>query len=134
MIQINTEDRVNEISQIAAAENTLDPAESTPPERVLCYALRDLYKDYQAGRATAKACAAIKAQAVRQYELDRKEYVKASEVFQSHAQMWKDAEPAARAYAASQNRTAEGDALFEAFYRVPLKTQKEIWEGASQHD
>lgn len=125
---------VDEISRLAANGVTLDPSESTPPERVLCYALRDLYKDYQAGRANAEACAAIKAQAVRQYELDRKKYVKASEVFQSHAQMWKDAEPAARAYAVSKNRTEEGDALFEAFYRVPLKTQKEIWEGASQHD
>lgn len=119
---------IDEISKLAASGTKPDNADITLPERALWYALRDIYQAYRQGRADTEQCAKDKAVAVRQYELDTSDWVKAKEVWQSMAQFWKDAEAPSRAYAFSQNRTPEGDAMFEAFYKVPLKAQKEQWE------
>lgn len=87
------------------------PESALPHEWLLWYRLRDIYADTRAGRMTAEQGRAAKLTAVNSFRSER-------EAWERNTLFWKRIEDAATAYAKSEGRTAEGDAFYEAVYRL----------------
>lgn len=115
---------INEIALYAYKEYKPEQSELTIPEWLLWYRLRDVYRDCRNDPERGKR---EKDVALTRYELDRSHWVRVSEVYKVLAQQWKDIEGPARTFAFDQ--TVENAVkFFEAVYKVPLKTQVEVWK------
>lgn len=89
-------------------------------ERCLWYAMRDIYKCFQAGTITKEQGDAEKRKAFKQFDLDVGELLQAKAILARNANMWAEIEIAHIAY--NMDRTFENaDAFVQAVYGVKLK-------------
>ena len=72
-----------------AAQNIKPDGNLNCAEWVLFYTARDIYKAYYNGSITIQAGEERKKRALRQFELDNGELLRAKEVLRQHAEMWK---------------------------------------------
>ena len=86
------------------------PDSALPHEWLLWYRLRDIYDLVRRGAMTKEMGRRAKQTAINSFESERAQW-------EQNVLLWKRVEPAAKAYAASDERTAVGDALYEALYR-----------------
>lgn len=108
--------------QIHAYDSTkLPDAECPLPERVLWWALRDIYARFKAGQISKEAGEQLKQKAMQNYARDKTQYDTLCQVEQNNAKMWARIENAARVYATSDSRTPEADAFYQAVYGCKLK-------------
>ena len=106
-----------------AAYNTTDlpNADCPMPERVLWWALRDMYSRFRAGQISKEQGETEKQAALQTYQRDKARYDMYVSLTQHQAEMWRDIENKAEAYAKCANRSEEADAFFEAVYGVRPK-------------
>lgn len=91
--------------------------EMNSAERCLWYALRDVYRRFQAGEITKAKAAADKNIALRQFELDSGTLYEAKKILKHNAAMWTEIELAGNLY--RLDRTLENaDAFINAVYGV----------------
>lgn len=103
-----------------AAQNIKPDGNLNCAEWVLFYTARDIYKAYYNGSITIQAGEEKKKRALRQFELDNGELLRAKEILRQHAEMWRSIEEAGSRY--RLNRTLENaDAFIEAVYGVGIK-------------
>ena len=108
--------------QIAAYNDANEPDADCPmPERILWWTLRDMYRKFRAGQMDKEQGEKAKQKAMRQYQQDKGDLDMYKRLVKHSAEMWRDIETKAEAYAKSSNRSDEADALFEAVYGVRPK-------------
>ena len=92
-------------------------------ERCLWYAMRDIYRGFQAGSITKEQGDAEKRKAFKQYDLDIGDLLQAKAILARNASMWAEIEIASIAY--GMDRTVENaDAFMRAVYGVKMKPQQ----------
>lgn len=108
--------------QIAAYNDANEPDADCPmPERILWWTLRDMYRKFRSGQMDKEQGEKAKQKALRIYEQDKSDLDMYKRLVRHSAEMWRDIEAKAEAYAKSSNRSEEADALFEAVYGVRPK-------------
>jgi len=108
--------------QLQAYDSTKLPDADCPlPERVLWWALRDIYARFKAGQISKEAGEQLKQKAMQNYTKDRTQYDSLRRIEQNQAKMWMRIESAARDYTKSDSRTPEADAFCQAVYGCKLK-------------
>ena len=101
------------------AYNGTFPGESMPmPDRILFWAMRDMYARFKAGKITKEQGDAERVKAEAQYRKDLTRYENIISQTKRLASFWKEIEAAATEYAKSPNRTTEADKFFEAVYKA----------------
>ena len=91
------------------------------PDRIMFWAMRDMYQRFKAGQITKEQGEAEKNAASRIYRKDRAKYDDYVKTARHITSLWKSVEAAATNYAKSNGRTPEADALFEAVYNARPK-------------
>ena len=110
-----------QISKYAFIDELPDK-EMTCPERCLWYALRDVYRRFQAGDLKKEQCVREKNRAIKQFELDRNTLNQAKKIIDHNAAMWAEIELAGSLY--TMDRTLENaDAFVTAVYGVKQKRE-----------
>lgn len=106
------------LSRLAIDE--ADPAELEldPPDRLLFFELREIYRLYRMKKFPKEICAVKKRQAIQRRDTLRRELADAVKVRIEQAEFWRRVEYAATAYAKSEERTTAGDDLYESVYRL----------------
>jgi len=106
------------ISHLAIDE--ADPAELEldPPDRLLFFELREIYRLYRMKKFPKEICAVKKRQAIDQKDALARKLADADMVQMNWAAFWRRVEHAATVYAKSEGRTAEADDFYEAVYRL----------------
>ena len=108
--------------QLQAYDSTkLPDAECPLPERVLWWAMRDIYARFKSGQISKDAGEQLKQKAMQNYARDRTQYDTLRRIERHQAETWMRIENAARVYAKSGSRTPEADALYQAVYGCKLK-------------
>lgn len=108
--------------QLSAYNTTeLPDAECPMPERVLWWSLRDMYARFRAGQISKEQGETEKQAELRTYQRDKAKWDMYVSLTQHQAEMWRDIESKAAAYAKCANRSEEADAFFEAVYGVRPK-------------
>lgn len=108
-----------EIILYAASDRRPD-GELSPPEWLLWYRLRDIYRAFRGGAADKEHCAAEKARALYQFRLDNSKLAEADKINRFNAQMWVDIASAADRYALEPT-IESADEFYKAVYRVERK-------------
>ena len=103
------------IAQCALGDMPL-PETPTMPEQILWYELRDLYKDYYAGKIDKDSAAAQKQKRILVYRDNVHELKVLQQISKNNADFWIRVQSAADRYVHSGRRSAEGDRLVEALY------------------
>ena len=102
-----------------AAYNGEFPDERLPmSERLLWWAMRDMYARFKSGKITKEQGDAERVKAENQYRNDRAKLEGYVESSNRIASFWNEIEAAATEYAKSPNRTIEADKFFEAVYKA----------------
>ena len=107
--------------RLSAYNQDKEPGESwKPPELVMWYAFRELYRDFRAGKLKKDEAEKAKAEILKRYAAQKTEYDTMQNILQSQAEMWKRIELAGSRY--GTERTVENaDAFYKAVYDVELK-------------
>ena len=101
------------------AYNGTFPDEKLPmPDRILWWALRDMYARFKSGKVTKEQGEAERIAAENLYRKDRLKYEEYKSNLKRIASFWNEIEAAATEYAKSPNRTTEADKFFEAVYKA----------------
>ena len=102
-----------------AAYNGEFPDERLPmSERLLWWAMRDMYARFKSGKITKEQGDAERVKAENQYRKDRAKLEGYVESSNRIASFWNEIEAAATEYAKSPNRTTEADKFYEAVYKA----------------
>lgn len=118
---------LDEIAMLAYKDQEPDVHELNAAQWLYFYRLREVYRLFKANKATKDDCERLKQKWTAQYEHDRNDVVRLSEMYKILSEHWKRIETPAREYA--MNPTIENaDAFFQAVYGgVSRKTQVEQW-------
>lgn len=101
----------------ASAYNGEFPDERLPmPDRVMFWAMRDMYARFKAGKITKEQGEAELSAARKTYYKDRAKYDGYVTMANHVTSLWKTIEAAGTAYAKSDGRTPEADAFYAAVY------------------
>lgn len=115
---------IEELSMMAYQNRKPDLRDLSVPEWLLWYRLRDVYRE---NTDNPENGAAEKNAMLRQFDLDRADWVSAKDVSSTLAAFWKRIEQAGCDYAKHPG-VETGDRFFEAVYCVPRKKQEELWQ------
>lgn len=108
------------IFRLAIDETDPDELELDPPDRLLFFELREIYRRFRTGELSKEVCAIKKRLAVDRWDALVRKLADADKVQMEQAKFWQRVEHAATVYAKSENRTPEGDDFYEAVYRLRL--------------
>ena len=107
--------------RLSAYNNEPEPKEDwKPPEIVLWYAFRELYRAFHARQLNKEGAEKVKAEILKRYQVQKTEYETLKRLVRNQAEMWKKIELAGNRY--GTERTIESaDAFYKAVYDVELK-------------
>lgn len=122
----------DQISQLAAKQEM--PADGmTCTDWLLWYMLRDIYRDFKAGRLDAEKGAERKKHSLSIWEKETFRARQLNELADSAGKLWTRIETAADTY--RLNRTLQNaDMLIEAIYNVPVSTKDDGSDETEQPD
>ena len=106
------------ISRLAIDETDPDELDLDPPDRLLFFELREIYRLYRMKKFPKEICAVKKRQVVDRRDALAQKLDDAEKVQMEWAKFWQRVEHAATVYAKSKGRTAEADDFYEAVYRL----------------
>lgn len=120
----------DQISQLAAKQEM--PADGmTCTDWLLWYMLRDIYRDFKAGRLDAEKGSERKKHSLSIWEKESFRVRQLNELADSAGKMWKRVEMAANAY--RLNRSLQNaDKLIEAIYNVPVDHEQNEQTGQKE--
>lgn len=113
------QDAVDRVS-IAASNETGEREEWGNAERLLYFKLRDLYREFKAGRISQASGSDRKQKAIEQYKLDKQNAEKADGIVAWHVKFWNRIEQAGTEYRTAPS-IETADKFVEAVYRVPRR-------------
>lgn len=117
----------DQISQLAAKQEMPEDG-MTCTDWLLWYMLRDIYRDFKAGRLDAEKGAERKQHSLSIWEKESFRVRQLNELADSAGKMWKRVEMAANAY--RLDRTLQNaDKLIEAIYNVPVSNEHDGTDG-----
>lgn len=115
---------VNEIKMAAYDETKLPQPELPIAERLLWYALRDIYQRFRNGSLTRDQGDRLAIDAVKQYQTDSAQYRLLSRIAENNASTWKNIEMAVYTYQHGKTHSDEINAVIEAIYNCKLKNEE----------
>ena len=120
----------DQISQLAARQE-MPPDGMTYVDWLLWYMLRDIYRDFKAGRLDAEKGAERKQHSLSIWEKESFRVRQLNELADSAGKMWKRIEMAANAY--RLNRSLQNaDKLIEAIYNVQVDHEQNEQTGQKE--
>ena len=120
----------DQISQLAARQE-MPPDGMTYVDWLLWYMLRDIYRDFKAGRLDAEKGAERKQHSLSIWEKESFRARQLNELADSAGKMWNRIEMAANAY--RLNRSLQNaDKLIEAIYNVPVDHEQNEQTGQKE--
>ena len=122
----------DQISQLAARQE-MPPDGMTYVDWLLWYMLRDVYRDFKAGKLDAQKGAERKQHSLSIWEKESFRVRQLNELADSAGKLWKRIETAADTY--RLNRTLQNaDRLIEAIYNVPVRAGSDGSDETEQQD
>ena len=108
--------------RLSAYNQDKEPGESwKPPDLVLWYAFRELYRDFRDGKLKKDDAEKAKAEILKRYQVQKAEYDTMKSIVLRQAEMWRQIEIAGNRY--GTERTVESaDEFYKAVYDVELKS------------
>lgn len=120
----------DQISQLAAKQEMPQDG-MTYVDWLLWYMLRDIYRDFKAGRLDAEKGAERKQHSLSIWEKESFRARQLNELADSAGKMWKRIEMAANAY--RLNRSLQNaDKLIDAIYNVPINSDQNEQTGQKE--
>ena len=111
----------DQISQFAA-KNEMPEDGMTYVDWLLWYMLRDIYRDFKAGRLDAEKGAERKKHSLSIWEKETFRVRQLNELADGAGKLWKRVEMAANAYQTNRN-LQNADAMIEAIYGIKLDSE-----------